>query len=120
MRDTRFGIEARGLESNGEILVLSGSQARGINASEVNIYRQLRNRLIREGKISPTDNPRILQFSTDVLFNSPSAASAVILDRNDNGRNSWKEKNSNKTLNDWYVEQANIAQQPQPPEASIA
>lgn len=112
LRDSVFGLEATGLESNGEILVLKGSKARGINESETNVYRRLRNRLIKEGKIVQTADPRILEFASDVLFNSPSAASAVILDRNDNGRNTWRERESNKSLNAWYAEQANRAQQP--------
>jgi hypothetical protein len=112
LRDSKFGIEAHGLESNGEIMVLSGSKARGVNESVVNIYRSLRERLIKEGKITPTSDERILEFKSDVLFNSPSAASAVILDRNDNGRNSWKERKSNKTLNELYAEQANLVSQP--------
>jgi len=112
LRDSVFGIEAHGLESNGEVLVLKGSRARGENESEVNVYRQLRLRLIKEGKIVSTANPRVLEFASDVLFNSPSAASAVILDRNDNGRSSWREKTSNKSLNTWYAEQANKAKQP--------
>lgn len=113
LRDAKFGIEAKGLESNGEILVVSGSQARGENESEVNVYRSLRERLIKEGKLATTEDPRVLVFKTDVLFNSPSAASAVILDRNDNGRNSWRAVESNRTLNDVYAQQANRAQQPQ-------
>jgi hypothetical protein len=112
LRDNKFGIDARGLESNGEILVLEGSRARGVNESEVNVYRQLRERLIKEGKIASTGDPRVLEFKSDVLFNSPSAASAVILDRNDNGRSTWKEINTNKSLNDWYADQANLVEQP--------
>jgi hypothetical protein len=63
LRDQKFGIVARGLESNGQILVLNGSQARGENESETNIYRQLRNRLIKEGKLNPSADPRVLNFS---------------------------------------------------------
>ena len=51
-------------------------------------------------------------FTSDVIFNSPSAASAVILDRNDNGRSSWKEMESGKSLNEWYAEQASRVSQP--------
>lgn len=112
LKDNTFGIEAQGLESNGEILVLAGSKARGENDSKINVYSQLRERLIREGKIIKTDNPRVLLFASDVLFNSPSAASAVILDRNDNGRTSWKEKTTQRSLNDWYAFQANQVHQP--------
>lgn len=112
LRDGSYGIEARGYESNGEILVSKGSQARGENESRVNVYKNLRDRLQKEGKLVQTPNPKILEFADDVLFNSPSAASAVILDRNDNGRTSWKEKTSGKSLNEWYAEQANTVQQP--------
>jgi hypothetical protein len=112
LRDGKFGIEAHGIESNGEIIVLTGSQARGVSESLTNIYRPLRERLIKEGKIAHTGSDQVLEFKSDVLFNSPSAASAVILDRNDNGRNSWKERSSNKTLNEWYAEQANLVSQP--------
>lgn len=112
LRDNTFGIEAEGLESNGEILVLAGSKARGENESKTNVYAQLRERLIREGKIIKTDDSKVLLFASDVLFNSPSAASAVILDRNDNGRASWKEKATLKSLNDWYAFQANQVTQP--------
>lgn len=118
LRDTKFGIEANGIQSNGEIIVLSGSKARGVNESETNVYRQLRDRPIKEGKLVPTNNARVLEFKFDVLFNSPSAASAVILDRNDNGRTTWKEKNSNKSLTEWYAEQANLVKQPPAPAAS--
>jgi hypothetical protein len=112
LHDNRFGIDARGVESNGQIKVLSGSNARGGSDSEANGYGPLRARLIKEGKLAPTDDQRILEFKTDVLFDSPSAASSVILGRNDNGRASWKERNSLKTLNEWYVEQANLVKQP--------
>jgi hypothetical protein len=117
LKDNTFGIEAEGLESNGEILVLAGSKARGENDSKINVYSQLRERLIREGKLVKTDDPRVLLFASDVLFNSPSAASAVILDRNDNGRTSWKEKTTQKSLNDWYAFQANLVDQPRLSEA---
>jgi hypothetical protein len=112
LRDSVFGLEAHGVEANGEILVLKGSRARGVNESETNVYRPLRNRLVKEGKLIQTADPRVLEFSADVLFNSPSAASAVILDRNDNGRQSWREQTTNKSLNTWYTEQANRARRP--------
>ena len=111
LRDPKFGIEAYELESNGQILVLSGSRARGENTSEVDTCAQLRRLLLETGKLVRTDNPRIMEFREDVLFDSPSAAAAVILDRNDNGRASWKERHSSKTLNQWYAEQASRATQ---------
>jgi hypothetical protein len=112
LRDHSFGIEAKGIEANGEILVLKDSQARGANEHTTNVYSHLRERLVREGKLAKTDDPKIMTFTSDVIFNSPSAASAVILDRNDNGRSSWKEMGSGKSLNEWYAEQASRVSQP--------
>jgi hypothetical protein len=104
--DAKYGIEASGLESNGEVLVLAGSGARGVSDSAQHIYRPLRDALIREGKIIATGDSRIMKFAVDVVFNSPSAASGVILDRSDNGRASWKVAKTNQSLNEWYAEQA--------------
>lgn len=115
LRDPAFGVEARGVELNGEILVRAGSTARGHTENQSNGYNALRARLIREGKLRPTDDGRLFQFSSDVLFSSPSAASAVVLDRNDNGRASWREAGTGKTLNQWYREHANIVTQPSAP-----
>lgn len=105
LKDSKFGIQAFGLESNGSILVSKGSQARGENSSEVNTYEPLREHLIASGKLVTTADPKVLLFSEDVQFDSPSAAAAVIFDRNDNGRTSWKELSTGKSLNQWYADQ---------------
>ena len=46
-----------------------------------------------------------LRFAEDVAFRSPSAASAVILGRPDNGRLSWKLDGSNTSYGDWQADQ---------------
>jgi hypothetical protein len=44
----------------------------------------------------------ILLFLSDYIFNSPSAASAVVLGRQSNGWTEWKNKVNNKTLDELY------------------
>jgi hypothetical protein len=43
-----------------------------------------------------------LSFGSDYIFNSPSAAAAVVLGRHANGWTEWKSKNTNKTLDELF------------------
>ena len=61
-------------------------------------------RLIKSQKLVPGAKGR-LEFAEDVAFPSPSAASAVILGRPDNGRLSWKVRGSNVSYGQWQSEQ---------------
>ena len=105
LRDTKFGVSARALEVDGEYVVLAGSTARA-GGDYFNSYAALRQQLIDAGKLSASDDPQLLRFVQDVTFTSPSAASAVILNRNDNGRTSWHVKGLNITLAQWQDQQA--------------
>lgn len=105
LRDMKFGVSARALEVDGEYVVLTGSTARA-GGDYFNSYAAQRQQLIDAGKLSASDDPQLLRFVQDVTFTSPSAASAVILNRNDNGRTSWHVKGSNITLAQWQDQQA--------------
>ena len=96
----KYGFEAKAVESDGEITVLAGSRA-STESFTVNIYANLRQQLISEGRLVPTDDPNFLEFAEDVSFASPSAAAAVIKNRNANGRTSWKIVGTSQTLKDW-------------------
>ena len=49
-------------------------------------------------------------FVEDTAFSSPSAASAVIYGRADNGRTSWRVKGKNITYADWQEQEvANVS-----------
>ncbi|WP_339695793.1 DUF4357 domain-containing protein [Celeribacter baekdonensis] len=48
----------------------------------------------------------LLNIQSGFAFNSPSAAAAVVLDRNSNGRIEWKVKGSKQTYHDWQQAQA--------------
>ena len=73
-----------------------------------NTYAPFREQLINEGRMKPSDDQKHLVFIEDVAFKSPSAASGVILNRNDNGRRSWRVKETGQSLADWQDAQVPI------------
>ena len=91
----RSGVWAEAIEEEGEFVVLEGSEALTGSAMQHTSYSALKNSLIEEGTLvrGPTDR---LVFARPSVFRSPSAASAVILNRNSNGRIEWKVKGREK------------------------
>ncbi|MGH6735949.1 MAG: GIY-YIG nuclease family protein [Methyloceanibacter sp.] len=101
----KHGIEAQAREIDGEFVVLAGSAAVGEwSSNSDHTYSKRHAQLIKLGKLMPGSNGQ-LRFAEDVGFRSPSAASAVILGRPDNGRTSWRVSGSNQTYGDWQSEQ---------------
>lgn len=96
----KYGFEAKAVEIDGEVTVLAGSRAT-TETFVTNIYASLREQLVLDGRLRPTNNPSFLEFAEDVTFASPSAAAAVIKNRNTNGRTSWKLAGSGQTLKEW-------------------
>jgi hypothetical protein len=95
----KTGVEAQAVETDGEIVVLKGSIGTGLEF-KVNQYAPLRQSLIDEGKIEVLQNGGI-RFLEDVPFNSPSAAAAVLNNRNSSGPREWRVQNTNLTLGEW-------------------
>lgn len=83
-----------------ELVVLAGSSARPW-ASTFESYHPLREDLIASGELVPFDDDG-LKFARDVRFGSPSAASAVVLGRPDNGRTSWVSVVTGKTFGETF------------------
>ena len=101
----RHGIEAKASELDGEFVVLAGSTAIAAWSSKSeHSYAKRHTQLVKSDKLVAGDGA-ILRFSEDVVFRSPSAASAVILGRPDNGRKSWKLAGSRISYGDWHSEQ---------------
>ena len=99
-------LQAQAREIDDEFVVLAGSDAaKDWTSTSGHSYSKRHAQLIKSGKLVPGDKGR-LRFAEDVAFRSPSAASAVILGRKDNGRTSWKVGDSNVTYRDWQSEQA--------------
>ena len=98
-------IRAKALEIEGELIVLSGSDAAVEWQSKYGaVYKKLRDKLIASGKIESTGRNR-MRFADDVAFSSPSAASAVIKGQPDNGRKSWKVVGTNEPYGRWQAGQ---------------
>lgn len=82
------GIQASAIQTNEGLVVLEGSQVSN-NPSKNYGYGTLRDNLLSEGAIKPKSDGE-LAFTRNYLFNSVSAAAAVILGYSVNGRNVWK------------------------------
>ena len=62
---------------------------------------------IRFGKIlKPLPDSNLYEFVVPWAFKSPSAASAVVLDRSSNGRIEWKVVGSRLTYHEWQEQRA--------------
>jgi len=97
----KYGYSADAIETDGEINVLAGSRASATKDLAQNSYAPLREQLIRDGRLRPTPDGSLLEFTEDVSFASPSAAAAVINNRNTNGRTAWRLKSTGQTLKEW-------------------
>ncbi|REH54918.1 uncharacterized protein DUF4357 [Tenacibaculum gallaicum] len=82
------GIQASAVQTNEGLVVLEGSQT-SKNPTKNYGYGTLRDNLLSEGIIKLNSDGELI-FTRNYLFNSVSAAAAVILGYSVNGRNVWK------------------------------
>ncbi|WP_431299178.1 GIY-YIG nuclease family protein [Tabrizicola sp. BL-A-41-H6] len=102
----KSGVQATAVEEDGEFVVLEGSEALSGTGHVQHLgYGQLKEELIADGVLVPGNGER-LRFAKPWSFSSPSAASAVILDRNSNGRLEWKVRGSAQNYHEWQQAQA--------------
>ncbi|MFB2572710.1 GIY-YIG nuclease family protein [Micrococcus sp. IITD107] len=99
----KHGIEARGLESDGEFVVLRGSRGRPqwVQTQRRGGYRSLFEKLLENGSITTSPEQSTATFTRDVPFSSPSAAASVVAGRAANGRKSWKSEATGETFGEW-------------------
>lgn len=100
----KSGIKAEAFELDGEFIVKEGSEALRDTGYSQLTYGPLKEALVQEGTLitHPSNSSRWL-FSRDHSFSSPSAAAAVVLDRNSNGRIEWRVKGSKETYASWQT-----------------
>lgn len=96
----RSGIKAIAIEVAGDIIVRKGSQVQPPADYATNQYGDLRDQLLKDGVIDADT----MEFTKDYRFNSPSAAAAVIIGRNANGRRNWKLP-TGESLKEWQDRQ---------------
>jgi hypothetical protein len=95
-------LKAKALQTNEGIVVLAGSEIS--KSSSPGSYSVLRESLISEEVIASSEAGML--FLKNYLFESPSAAAAVISGYNKNGRTAWKDKDG-RTLKE--IEEMQIA-----------
>ncbi len=108
----KSGVTATAVEEDGEFIVLEGSEALKDTGYVQQSYAALKENLVKQGVLREKtgDSYKFMsmyQFVKPYSFSSPSAAAAVVLDRNSNGLSEWKVKGEKRTYND--VKQARIA-----------
>ncbi len=101
----KSGVQAMAVEEDGEFIVLEGAEALTGTGYVQQSYGGLKEKLIAEGVLIPHGADK-LRFAKPWSFNSPSAAAAIVLDRNSNGRLEWKVRASRQTYHDWQQAQA--------------
>jgi hypothetical protein len=106
----KTGISAQAREIDGDFVVLAGSLAvptwiSKAKANAAHSYSKLQQKLMDNGQIQAEEATGLARFTEDVAFSSPSAASAVILGRSDNGRLSWKVRGTQTNYAAWQEQQ---------------
>ena len=102
LSSAKVAVDAVAQEVDGEFIVREGSTARARwVATGGHSYKKLRLQLEEEGVLVPVADGSAMTFETDCVFASPSAAAAVVLGRNANGRLEWKVRDTGVTYAQW-------------------
>lgn len=104
------GAEARAREIDGEFIIQEGSTARIEGTDSWDSYIDLREQLVKEGKLVPGNEDGYYRFTDDVTFNSPSAAAAVVCASNKNGPKVWQIEETGQRYKDWQQEKVEKAE----------
>lgn len=103
----KTGVDAKAVEEDGEFVVLEGSQALRDTGHTMQSYANLKHSLVATGVLQPASDGKYV-FVKPYSFKSPSAAAAVVLDRNSNGRIEWKVAGTRQTYDHWQQERAGL------------
>ena len=95
----RGGTSAAGTYMSEGFVVLKGSKGKAVMSKDFpdHAFGKMREKLLKQGKLT-IENGELL-FAEDVLFNSPSGASAVVCGSTSNGWKDWKNA-AGKSLHD--------------------
>jgi hypothetical protein len=100
----KSGVKAEAVERDGDFVVLAGSEALRDTGYVQMTYGPLKESLLQDGTLVAHATKRdFLQFTKDYPFGSVSAAAAVVLDRNSNGRLEWRLKGSRMNYATWQT-----------------
>lgn len=107
----RHGIKARARWEDGKFIVEAGSLARDkwASAAAHATYENLYEQLVDQGILLPEGPHRV--FSKSYVFNSTSAAAAVVSGRPASGPKSWIVEHTQQTYGDWEAAQLQAVDQ---------
>ncbi|MBR1216410.1 DUF4357 domain-containing protein [Bradyrhizobium sp. U87765 SZCCT0131] len=94
-----YGIPA----ASAGFVVLKGSTAVREGRPVAKRDRPLRDELLRSGVLAPDADPRLLRFTSDYEFTSPSSAACIVKDGNASGPSLWKSHTSGLSLRDYLA-----------------
>lgn len=103
LESTKHNLAATARQVDQKFIVLKGSKAKPAWTGQYHSYQALRQKLIDTQMLKP-DGSGNLEFTENTPFDSPSAASATIFGRPDNGRTSWLLSGSSHTYADWQAD----------------
>lgn len=107
---SEYSAEAQ--EVDGQFIVLKGSRARKMEMSSLGeTYKDMRAGYLTDGRLVAHIDGVSLEFTTDVLFKSPSAAANIVSGTSVNGRNFWKVRGTSQTYNQWDQTRVNATTQ---------
>jgi hypothetical protein len=119
----KTGAKAQAREIDGEFVVLKGScavpawkQKTTNGQGDAKLHKQLLDSGVIQPEKPTGKEAGWAEFTKEQGFSSPSAASAVILARSDNGRTSWKVEDTQKTYAAWQDEEVQAADTSEPAE----
>lgn len=92
--------QAYGRPEEDGFLVRAGSTAMKDGSPKVKRDREERDRLLRTGVLVEDEDPALLRFAQDHLFNSPSIAGGIVKDGNCSGPGSWRRVGDRKKLSE--------------------
>ncbi|WP_271800228.1 GIY-YIG nuclease family protein [Dietzia maris] len=101
----RLALTATAREVDGEFTVLEGSRARREwSGVENHSYVGLRAKLEQDGTLAPSPDDASMYFTRNYVFNSPSAAAAIVAGRAANGRTEWLVQGHRTTYGEWETQ----------------
>lgn len=94
----------------GEYVVLSGSTGPSSPVASFGASNaEKRSKLVADGVLAPTPGGKLLMFTRDVPFPSPSAAASMVYGGASSGLEYWKHELTGRTLRDFQADQSKLA-----------
>lgn len=99
---TESGTDAKAREATDEFVVLAGSLARAQEVpSCAEGLKRRRAQLLADGVLVPVGDNKLLRFSADTAFDSPSGAAGVVRAGNVSGNRYWRHATTGQTYGEW-------------------